>query len=163
MREDQEETRKEKLARLLAKNKTRLARDLLIKRYQQELRYPLAATQFVDLEVSHSIKKEVYQKIRTLPDQNISASQPIFMPLHHLEKQAKVLSDVWVLFYYLDTLETEGIRIQFRDFWNILHYIENNPRTDIILVEERLAFGICVELEEYNHLLMSWGFTDSPG
>ncbi|MBA2680162.1 MAG: hypothetical protein H0U76_17420 [Ktedonobacteraceae bacterium] len=163
MSEDQEETRKEKLARLVAKNKTRLARALLIKRYQQELRYPLAATQFVDLEVSHSIKRAVYQKIRTLPGQNIGDSQPIFIPLHHLEKQAQVLSDVRVLFYYLDTPETGGIRLQFRDFWNILQYIVNNPRTDIILVEERLAFGICVELEEYNNLLISWGFTDYPG
>jgi len=157
MSSDQED-RKEKLARLLAKNKTRLARDKLIERYQQELGYPLAAEQFIDLEVSHRIKREVYQKAVKLKRQETFDFQGILTALEQLKEQSSQLGNTKVVFYYLDTRETGGIEILFKDFWTLLNKIGNKPRTDIIVVEEHFAFGICVELEEYSSLLTSWGF-----
>jgi hypothetical protein len=157
MSSDQED-RKEKLARLLAKNKTRLARDKLIERYQQELGYPLAAEQFIDLEVSHRIKREVYQKAAKLKHQETFDFQDILTALERLKEQSSQLGNTKVIFYYLDTRETGGIDILFKDFWMLLKKIGDEPRTDIIVVEEHFAFGICVELEEYSYLLTSWGF-----
>ncbi len=157
MSSDQED-RKEKLARLLAKNKTRLARDRLIERYREELGYPLVAEQFIDLEVSHRIKREVYQRIAKLRQQETFDFHGILSALEQLKEQSSQPGNTKVIFYYLDTRETGGIEILFNDFWMLLNKIGNKPRTDIIVVEEHFAFGIYVELEEYSYLLTSWGF-----
>jgi len=157
MSSDQED-RKEKLARLLAKNKTRLARDKLIERYREELGYPLVAEQFIDLEVSHRIKREVYQKATKLKRQETFDIHGILTALERLKEQSSQLGNTKVIFYYLDTRETGGIEILFKEFWTLLNKIGNKPRTDIIMVEEHFAFGICVELAEYSYLLTSWGF-----
>ncbi len=157
MSSDQED-RKEKLARLLAKNKTRLARDKLIERYREELGYSLTTEQFIDLEVSHRIKQEVYQRIAKLRQQETFDFHSILTALERLKEQSSQLGNTKVIFYYLDTRETGGIKILFKDFWTLLNKIGNKPRTDIIMVEEHFAFGICVELEEYSYLLTSWGF-----
>ena len=157
MSSDQED-RKEKLARLLAKNKTRLARDKLIEKYRQELGYHLTTEQFIDLEVSQRIKQEVYQRIAKLRQQETFDFQGILTALERLKEQSSQLGNTKVIFYYLDTRETGGIEILFKDFWTLLNKIGNKPRTDIIVVEEYFALGICVELAEYSSLLTSWGF-----
>lgn len=159
MNPDQED-RKEKLAKLLAKNKTRLARDKLIERYRQELGYPLAAEQFIDLGISHRIKQEVYQRVAKLRQQETFDFQGVLTRLEQLKKQSNQLGNIKVILYYLDTHKTGGIAIPFEDFWKLLDKIGSEPRTDIIVVEEHFAFGICVELEEYSYLLTSWGFKD---
>ncbi len=157
MSSDQED-RKEKLARLLAKNKTRLARDKLIERYRQELGYPLTTEQFIDLEVSHRIKREVYQKAVKLKRQETFDFHGILTTLERLKEQSSQLGNTKVIFYYLDTRETGGIEILIKDFWTLFNKIGNKPRTDIIVVEEYFTLGICVELAEYSSLLTSWGF-----
>ena len=157
MSSDQED-RKEKLARLLAKNKTRLARDKLIERYRQEFGYPLAVEQFIDLDVSHRIKREVYQKAAKLKRQETFDFQGILTALEQLKEQSSQLGNTKVIFYYLDTRQTGGIEILLKDFWKVLDKIRDELRTDIIAVEEHLTFGICVEVEEYSYLLTSWGF-----
>jgi hypothetical protein len=157
MSSDQED-RKEKLARLLAKNKTRLAQDKLIERYRQELGYPLAVEQFIDLDVSHRIKREVYQKASKLKRQQTFDFQGILTALEQLKEQSSQLGSIKVIVYYLDTRETGGIESLFKDFWMLLDKIENKPRSDIIVVEEHFAFGLCIEVEEYSYLLTRWGF-----
>jgi hypothetical protein len=157
MSSDQED-RKKKLAGLLAKNKTRLARDKLIERYREELGYPLTTEQFINLEVSHRIKQEVYQKAVKLKRQETFDFHGILTALERLKEQSSQLGNTKVVFYYLDTRETGGREILLKDFWMLLDKIGNKPRTDIIVVEVHFAFGICVELEEYSSLLTSWGF-----
>src|SRR5260370_35544884 len=105
MSSDQED-RKEKLARLLAKNKTRLARAKLIKRYREELGYPLTTEQFIDLEVSHRIKREVYQKAVKLKRQEAFDFYGILTTLERLKEQSSHLGNTTTRFYYLDTRET---------------------------------------------------------
>jgi hypothetical protein len=157
MSSDQED-RKEELARLLAKNKTRLARDKLIERYREELGYPLTTEQFIDLEVSHRIKQEVYQKAAKLKRQETFDFQGILTALEGLKEQSSQLGNTKVMFYYLDTRETGGIKILLKDFWMFLEKIGDEPQTDILVVEEHFAFGICIEVEEHSSLLTSWGF-----
>jgi len=157
MSSDQED-RKEKLARLLVKNKTRLARDKLIERYREELGYPLTTDQFIDLKISHKIKREVYQKVAKLKRREIFDFQMVLTALERLKEQSSYLGNTKIILYYLDTREIGGIEIPFKDFWMLFGKIGNKPRTDIIVVEEHFAFGICIELEEYSYLLTSWGF-----
>src|SRR5258708_33284992 len=129
----------------MAKNKTRIARDKLIERYRQELGYLLTTEQFIDLEVSHRIKREVYQKAVKLKRQETFDFHGILTTLERLKEQSSQLGNTKVIFYYLDTRETGGIEILFKDFWMLLNKIGNKPRTDIIMVEEHFAFGICVD------------------
>jgi len=157
MSSDQED-RKEKLARLLVKNKTRFARDKLIERYREELGYPLTTDQFIDLKISQRIKREVYQKVAKLKHRETFDFQIVLTALERLKEQSSHLGNTKIILYYLDTRETGGIEIPFKDFWMLFGKIGNKPRTDIIVVEEHFAFGICVELEEYSYLLTSWGF-----
>jgi len=158
------EKKKERLAQLLIRNKIRLARDALIKRYQQELGYQLKAEQFIDFDASLHIKQAVYHKVRDLQSQKIVEFvdfQDVLNTLNQLKQKIIRLSEE-VIFYYLDKsyregVETGGFKIRFEDFWEILGKISNNPGSDIIAVDASLAFGICIEPEEYSYLLTTWG------
>ena len=164
MESDIPEKKKERLAQLLIRNKIRLARDALIKRYQQELGYQLKAEQFIDFDASLHIKQAVYHKVRDLQSQKIVEFvdfQDVLNTLNQLKQKIIRLSEE-VIFYYLDKsyregVETGGFKIRFEDFWEILGKISNNPGSDIIAVDASLAFGICIEPEEYSYLLTTWG------
>jgi len=174
MKPDTPESRKERLALLLTRNKIRLARNALIERYQRELGYQLVADQFIDFDVSCHIKREVYHKESTLWKQKIDAFvhfQDVLIALNHLKQRTMMLDETWVICYYLDEdyrkgVETGGIKIKFKDFWCLFEKIGNNPGSDIIAVDEHLAFGICVRsgiifrLQDYDYILTTWGFGD---
>ena len=100
----------------------------------------------------------MYQKAVKLKRQETFDFHGILTALEQLKEQSSQLGNTKVIFYYLDTRETGGIEILFNDFWTLLNKIGNKPRTDIIMVEEYFAFGLCVELAEYSSLLTSWGF-----
>lgn len=165
-KEQSEDNKKNKLAYLLAQNKTKLARKQLIEWYAQNVGYHLDINQFIDIELSHHIKQEVYHKIKILQKQRMNKfvefhdvlnfwEQDINLPMKFEEKP--------VIFYYLDTnyrkgTEAGGFKITFKDAWTVLRKIEGNPRSDIIVVDAHLVFGICIEVEEYEYLLTIWGF-----
>lgn len=165
MEPDIPENKKERLAQLLTRNKIRLARDALIKRYQKELGYQLMSEQFIDFDVSLRIKQAVYHKVRDLQSQKVvefGDFQDVLNTLNQLKQKMIRLSEE-VIFYYLDRsyregVETGGIKIRIEDFWEMLGKMSNNPGSDIITVEESLVFGICIEPEEYSYLLTTWGF-----
>ena len=177
MKPDTPESRKERLAQLLTRNKIRLARNALIERYQRELGYQLIADQFIDFDVSRHIKREVYHKVSTLQKQKIDAFvhfQDVIIALNHLKQRAKVLDETWVICYYLDEdyrkgVETGGIKIKFTDFWSLFEKFGNNPGSHIIVVDECLIFGICVEvgiiigIQDYDYILTTWGFGEEEG
>lgn len=52
---------------------------------------------------------------------------------------------------------TCGIKLPLKDFWCILHDIVGEPQSDILLVNETTASGICIEQEEHFYLLTHWG------
>ena len=122
------------------------------------------AEQFIDFDVSTHIKQAVYHKVRDLQSQKVVEFvdfQDVLNILNQL-KQKKIGLSVEVIFYYLDKsyregVETGGFKIRFEDFWEILGKISNNPGSDIIAVDASLAFGICIESEEYSYLLTTWG------
>jgi hypothetical protein len=173
--ETPESQRKERLAQLLAKNKTRLARNALIERYQQELGYHLTGDEFINLDVSNHIKHEVYRKESSLQKQKITAFvdfQNVLVALNQLRQGIVIPDETWVICYYLDKdyrkgVETGGIKIKFKDFWSILEKIGNEPGSDIVAVDEHLAFGICVQVgviignKDYDYILTTWGLGDA--
>jgi hypothetical protein len=126
----QEETRQEKLNRLLAKNKTRLTRIELADIYQQKLSYQLKPQQFVDLTQSHIIKRNAYQKVHALQGQQFFHFREIMAILEVIKEQSLARQDDIFVLYYLDSvyirhnkIEVGGIKLPLKDFWNILHNI----------------------------------------
>ncbi len=155
--------RKERLAELLVKNKIRLARNAAKEWYQNKLGYHLTAEQFLDFDASQRLLAEVYRKVRTLQKKKSLVAtdfQNVLSILNDLKQKRKNLDEVSVIFYYLDTTKVGGIKIKFKEFWNLLEKIGSHPRTDIIVIDENLAFGICIEIEEYNYLLTVWGLDE---
>jgi len=140
----------------------------------RELGYQLIADQFIDVDVSRHIKREVYLRVHYLQSQRVVEFvhfQNALIALNHLKQRAKVLDETWVICYYLDKdyrkeVETGGIKIRFKDFWNIFEKIGNEPGSNIVVVDEHLAFGICVQvgviigIKDYNYILTMWGFGD---
>ncbi len=157
MNTEKEESKKEKLARLLAENKTKLARDKLVDRYHQEINYQIAVNQFVDLKTSQEIKKSVYQKISALSGLKINEFQQIYDVIDGLRSKACLSREKLVILYYMDTKYTGGVYIKFENCWDIICRIKK-PLSEIIVTEENLASGLCIEIEEYNYLLTTWGF-----
>lgn len=160
----QEETRQEKLTRLLTKNKTKLARTALAKKYKEELNYQLAGQQFFELTFSNNIKRNAYQRVRALHSEEFPNFRDVMTALELIKGHCTARQDDMFILFYLDTmytrhnkLETGGIKLPLKDFWNILHNLVGEPQSDIILTNEFTTAGICIEPEEHCYLLTFWG------
>jgi len=153
-----ENARKARLAALLAKNKTRLARNELITRYNDEFHLLLNSDSFLDLEQSNTIKREVYLKVAKLQGLQTTSFQDIVSELDRLRKSFVSLDDYRIVCYYLDTVQTGGVKIKLKEFCKVVSFIGQKPESEIIVVDEHFSFGICVEILEYDYLFTYWGF-----
>lgn len=162
MSSEQEEVRKKQLSRLLAANKTKRERIQLLHIYQQVLGLTLSPDQFLDLASSHRLKKEIYQHIWQRPAQKIAAWPDVLAELARLRENRRAYDDKWVMFYYWDTAATGGIRMLFKQAWAILESIKEELRSDILIVDAQLTFGITLEVEEQGYSLVYWGLKADP-
>lgn len=154
----QEETRKEKLARLLAEGKLKRERNKMIEKYTDDLKYPLTIDKFLDPTYSGTIRSSVYRKISTLPEQRFAEYQNALTALKGMKERSSALRERTVIFYYLGLLlkEVGGIVLPLQDVWDILE----NPYKkdmDIMIVAIDFSFGISLEVEEYSCSVTSWG------
>jgi hypothetical protein len=165
MSQEPKETRTEKMKRLLAANKVRLARNKVIEIYQSELGYALRADQFLDIDQSHCLLREIYQQMRTVPAKTLATFHEVRGELAHLKETCRAFSGQQVILYYRNLVPAQrrdyvavgGIKLVFKEVWNILEHIPGEKSGDILVAEERLAFGFGVEAEEYEYMLTSWG------
>jgi len=156
----QEETRKEKLARLLAEGKLKRERNKMIEKYTDDLKYPLTIDKFLDPTYSGTIVSSVYRKISTLPEQRFAEYQNALTALKGMKERSSALRERTVIFYYLGLLlkEVGGIVLPLQDVWDILE----NPYKkdmDIMIVAIDFSFGISldIDVEEYSCSVTSWG------
>ena len=154
----QEETRKEKLARLLAKGKLKRERNEIIEMYTDDLKYPLTMDKFLDLTYSNTIRSSVYRKISTLPEQRFAEYQNALTALKGMKERSSALRERTVIFYYVGLLlkEVGGIVLPLQDVWDILENAYENE-VDIMIVAIDFSFGISLEVEEHSCSVTSWG------
>jgi len=152
----QEETRKEKLARLLAKGKLKRERNEIIEMYTDDLKYPLTMDKFLDPTYSNTIRSSVYRKISTLPEQRFAEYQNALTALKGMKERSSALRERTVVFYYLFLQGTGGIELPLQDVWDILENAYKNEM-DIMIVAIDFSFGISLEVEEYSCSVTSWG------
>ncbi len=157
MSSEPEETRQEQLSRLLAATKTKRERTQLIHAYQQVLGLTLSLDQFLDLASSHRLKKEIYQYIWRRPAQKIAEWPDVLVELARLRENKRAYDDRWVMVYYWDTAATGGIRLVFKQAWAILESIKEELRSDALIVDAQLTFGVTLEVEEQGYALLYWG------
>ena len=155
----QEETRKEKLARLLAKGKLKRERNEIIEMYTDDLKYPLTMDKFLDLTYSNTIRSSVYRKISTLPEQRFAEYQNALNALKGMKERSSALRERTVIFYYLGLLlqEVGGIVLPLQDVWDILENPYKKKEIDIMIVAIDFSFGISLDVEEYSCSVTSWG------
>jgi len=152
----QEETRKEKLARLLAKGKLKRERNEIIEMYTDDLKYPLTMDKFLDPTYSGTIVSSVYRKISTLPEQKFAEYQNALTALKGMKERSSALKERTVSFHYLFLQGTGGIELPLQDVWDILENAYKNEM-DIMIVAIDFSFGISLEVEEYSCSVTSWG------
>jgi len=152
----QEETRKEKLARLLAKGKLKRERNEIIERYTDDLKYLVTMDKFLDPTYSNTIRSSVYRKISTLPEQRFAEYQNALTALKGMKERSSALRERTVVFYYLFLSKVGGIVLPLQDVWDILENAYENE-VDIMIVAIDFSFGISLEVEEYSCSVTSWG------
>ena len=152
----QEETRKEKLARLLAKGKLKRERNEIIEMYTDDLKYPLTMDKFLDPTYSYTIASSVYRKISTLPEQRFAEYQNALTTLKGMKERSSALRERTVVFYYLFLSKVGGIVLPLQDVWDILENAYENE-VDIMIVAIDFSFGIGLDVEEYSCSVTSWG------
>ena len=153
----QEETRKEKLARLLAEGKLKRERNKMIEKYTDDLKYPLTIDKFLDPTYSGTIVSSVYRKISTLPEQRFAEYQNALTALKGMKERSSALRERTVVFYYLFLSKVGGIVLPLQDVWDILENPYKKKEIDIMIVAIDFSFGISLEVEEYSCSVTSWG------
>ncbi len=155
----QEETRKEKLARLLAENKLKRERNEMIRKYKDKLNYQLTIDNFLEPNYSSTIAASVYRKTSTLQSQRFADYQNALKTLKNIKERSSALKERTVVFYYLRLVFSKvgGIVLPLQDVWDILENANDKLQLDIIIVEINFSFGICLEVEEHDYFLTSWG------
>lgn len=155
-----EETRSEKMKRLLAANKVRLARNQMISIYQHELGYALRVDQFLDIDQSQQCVGQIYRHVRTKSDKTLATVPEVVEELAKFKQTWQIFADQYVfLHYHVVGWQGEsagGIKLVLKEAWHILEHIQEDIPADILLAGVDLAFGFCVEVEEYNYILNCW-------
>ncbi|MBD8048752.1 MULTISPECIES: YxiF family protein [Clostridium] len=118
---------------------------------------------FIPVEDTIVISKKVYEKIDTLTnqeeiDKNIEANLIKVASLK--EKYKMFFYENAILFHYEDR-ECGAIKIKIKDFFEHLDDIAEFTKfkggyRDLILVDEDLKYGICIERYEYFNKLAIW-------
>jgi hypothetical protein len=157
MSKEQGETRKEKLRRLLAANKTKHEREQLIRYYRRNFGSIITMDQFVELDQSRYLKQATYQKIWHLPGLKITDWRAVQKELEQIRVKSQAHDEDQVILYYWDTAYTGGIYILLKEIWPILLKGEEALRADMLAIERHLTFGITVEVEDYRYSLVYWG------
>jgi molybdopterin converting factor small subunit len=171
MSQEQEKARTENLKQMLAANKARLARNKVISIYQHELGYPLRADQFLDVDRSQRLLREIYQQMRTVPARTFATVQEVRGELAQLKEAWRAFSDQHVILFYRnrvpvqqrDYIAAGGIKLVLEEVWNMLEHLRGDEPEDIVVSEEGLAFGFCVEAAEYEYELTCWGLEKPEG
>ncbi|WP_434799143.1 YxiF family protein [Terrisporobacter vanillatitrophus] len=123
----------------------------------------LGADSFISIEDTIRISEEVYNKIDTLPNQekiNIDV-EPNLNKVANLEKIFKIFFYENAILLHHEDRECGAIRIKVEDFFKYLGDIAEFSKfkegySDLVLVDENLKYGICVERYEYFNKLFVW-------
>jgi len=109
--------------------------------------------------------KKVYEKIDTIPNQKALPTDPNIAKeeVLNLKESIRHLLDKRVVLFHGDNGDTGALIIELGDFFNNLCWYLNFVRFisgygDVVLVEENLKFGVCVERYEYQNNMITWGF-----
>lgn len=118
---------------------------------------------FISVEDTIVISKKVYKKIDTLTNQeeiDKDIESNLIKVASLKEKFKMLLNENAILLHYEDR-ECGAIKIKLDDFFEHLDDIAEFSKfkggyRDLILVDENLKYGICIERYEYFNKLAAW-------
>lgn len=118
---------------------------------------------FIPVEDTIVISKKVYEKIDTLTnqeeiDKNIEAN---LIKVASLKEKYKMFFYENAILFHYEHRECGAIKIKIKDFFEHLDDIAEFTKfkggyRDLILVDEDLKYGICIERYEYFNKLAIW-------
>ncbi|MEG0051355.1 MAG: hypothetical protein RR712_04180 [Terrisporobacter sp.] len=118
---------------------------------------------FISIEDTIRISEEVYNKIDKLPNQEkINTDVELNLDkVANLEEVFKIFFDENAIVLHYEDRECGAIKIKVEDFFKYLDSIAEFCKfkegySDLVLVDENLKYGICVERYEYFNKLFVW-------
>lgn len=123
----------------------------------------LEVVSFISVEDTIVISKKVYEKIDTLINQeemDKDIESNLIRVASLKEKYKMLFNENAVLFHYEDR-ECGAIKIKVEDFFEHLAEIAEFTKfkggyRDLVIVDEDLKYGICIERYEYFNKLVIW-------
>lgn len=153
-----EENRSNKIKELKMKSKRKV-----ICKNMANIINDLELESFISVEDTIIISKKVYEKIDTLINQEEiekDIESNLIKVASLKEKFKTFLNENAILFHYEDR-DCGAIKIKVDDFFKYLEYIAEFSKfkggyRDLILIDENLKYGICIERYEYFNKLVVW-------
>ncbi|MDQ0418977.1 hypothetical protein J2Z48_003201 [Croceifilum oryzae] len=157
--------RKEKIKELVLKQKINSEKQSVIRRYKERINVDLDSSSFVEMELSNEIKSASYQKIFSLDNKEFDQIEDIIKMINKIERnnRDKLLNSI--IFYNLNVFNiielALGCRVTLDEALQLIKLsidkiCKGDLQADIIVVDENLEYGFCVEVEEYSYLFTSW-------
>jgi len=148
--------RKEELRKKLEQNRRRNGRKKLISEYAEKFGIVLEEDYFVDIDSFDWLQRNVYQKAAKMPNEVYETKCEVVKRMSCLKESIKNSCREFILFLSNDDC-TDAIKLQLDKIWEINIKVNSDLKNDILLISSDLEIGICVEIEEYNFLISTWG------
>ena len=118
---------------------------------------------YIEIEETKLISEKLYRKvdeIKAYEDLNKDEYSNLKRVLAYKEKFKMIFNESAILFHYEDD-ETGAIRIKVKDFFENLYDISSftgfsKGCGDLVLINEDLKYGVCIERYEYFNKLVVW-------
>lgn len=164
---------KEKLERLKKQNKVKIARKQLIDDLNNRFNINISSKEFINYELSESVHKEVYEKIREEDikimifyyeyDTANKKLEELFTIFNHYESNNVLYYPSTFGFYFRSCNQLylnfpSAIISTIRECRGIIFTLIHEIHDDLIVVDENLKYGFVISEDEYQYISIEyWG------
>jgi len=156
--ENDVEDGKSRIEQLILQKKIHSERIKLKEKYRSLFNYHLVDDQLINYEESREIKKRAYERIFKEDNILCGTYQEVLEVSEEIYKRVRDVSDQPVILFYLDGKYGGGVRIRINDVFDCIISKLSDLKVDLLFVSPDLNKGFCIEVEEYNFLITTWGF-----
>ncbi|MBN3522643.1 YxiF family protein [Paenibacillus apiarius] len=148
--------RKGKLQELLLQREIRAERSKLKELYLNYYRLNICDEQFMDFNESNELKRKGYEQVFKKDSIVCTEYREVLNWVGINYSQLKLLVDEQVVLFHMDNI-SGGILLSLELIFHNILGIDTVLPADLLVIDKDLEYGFCIEVEEHNYLITSWG------
>ncbi|WP_025721112.1 YxiF family protein [Paenibacillus sp. 1-18] len=150
------EEKKEKLQKLLFQKEVLAERKNLKDVYLNDYHIILSDNQFIDYQQSNNLKRKGYEKVFSKENLSCTEYSEVLNWVNVNRSKLNLLVEKPVVLFYMDNI-SGGVLLSLELILNNILGSDIVLTSDLLVTTEDLKYGLCIEVEEHNYLITSWG------